>query len=147
LDSALQIRPDFSISTKLFVFPHVYVQTSKKTGFGHGFCGRPWRTKRCNKGHCGQLIIHDRTTPGMHSGQGDVLVVIQSSYSFTCCTGMQMEITWSGELLQRIYYFVKPQVKDAIRAKKVAYEALLHKKADSSLHSWYVEARTSSASR
>jgi len=37
------------------------------------------------------------------------------------------------------------ELKDAIRAKKVAYKGWLHNKADSSLHSRYAEARNSAA--
>jgi len=37
------------------------------------------------------------------------------------------------------------EVKGAIRAKKAAYKAWLHNKDDSSLHSWYAEARKSAA--
>jgi len=69
----------------------------------------------------------------------------QSSCSFICCSGMWTEMTRCGEQWKKLTPWWNQEVKDAIRAKKVACKAWRHNKADSSLHSQYTEARKPAA--
>jgi len=58
---------------------------------------------------------------------------------------MWTEMTRCGEQWKKLTPWWNQEVKDAIRAKKVACKAWRHNKADSSLHSQYTEARKPAA--
>ena len=75
----------------------------------------------------------------------DPKVAVQSSCSFICCSGMWTETTRCANNGKKLISWWSQVVQDALRTKKVIYKAWLQEKVESSLHSWYAEARKTAA--
>ena len=70
---------------------------------------------------------------------GDEVTAVQSSCSFTCCSGMQTEETRCGEQSLKRALLWNQEVEDDIQTKNVTYKAWFHNKFKSSLSSRNVE--------
>jgi len=102
--------------------------------------GGPGR-QRCKRDLCRPRIVLVPRAPGMYSGSGGGVAVVQSSCIASSvawiCRQKRFGVATDGK---NVTPWCNEEVKNAIHAKKVAYKAWLQNKTDSSLHSRYAEA-------
>jgi len=73
--------------------------------------------QRCKKDLCRECIVLVRRDPGMHSGRKGG-VVVQTSRSFICCSGMPAEATWCGKNWHKINPVVEPEGERCYSSKE-----------------------------